>query len=61
MKRVALIILSKLIVSVSPALWRMRSVKAFYLHQYLGRILIRWHHKYKLNVLKDHEYILFKE
>lgn len=57
MKRFILILLSKAILGVSPILWNLRHKWAFHIHQHLGVIVVRWHHKYKLNVIKDAKFI----
>lgn len=57
MKKLVLIVLSKVILGISPVLWNLRHKWAFHLHQRLGVIVIRWHHKYNLDVIKDHEFI----
>ena len=60
MKRLLLLIIGKLILKISPFLWNLRSKWSFKLHQYLGRLVIRWHHVYKLPLLRDHEFIVTK-
>jgi hypothetical protein len=57
MKKLVLIALSKVILGISPVLWNIRYKWSFHLHQRLGGIVIRWHHKYKLDVIKDHKFI----
>lgn len=57
MKKLVLILLSKVILGISPVLWSLRNKWAFHLHQRLGVIVIDWHHKYNLDVIKDHEFI----
>jgi hypothetical protein len=55
MKRQLLFVIGKLILKISPFLWSLRSKWSFRLHQYLGWLVIRWHHAYKLPLLGDHE------
>lgn len=50
MKRFLLQILGKLIIVISPILWKCPGKFAFKLHQKLGDIIINWHHRYKLNL-----------
>ena len=51
MRRITLFILGKIILLVSPLLWRTRYRWAFRLHQWLGHKVIGWHHRYKINIL----------
>jgi len=46
-----LIIAAKIILAISPVLWKTHNRLAFKLHQRLGRWVIRQHHKHNLNVL----------
>jgi hypothetical protein len=61
MKRFILIVISKLVLFISPALWNIRRRWAFHLHQRLGSMIIRWHHVYKLDVIKDHRHLTSKK
>lgn len=51
MKRVILKIISRIIVRISPILWNIPYKWAFLLHQYLGRLVVYWHHAYNLGIL----------
>jgi hypothetical protein len=51
MKKITLLILGKVIIWISPLLWKSRFRWAFHLHQWLGRKVINWHHKYKIDIL----------
>ena len=57
MKRFILIVISKIVLFVSPTLWNTRYRWAFHLHQRLGSMIIRWHHVHKLYVIKDHKHL----
>jgi hypothetical protein len=46
-----LIAIAKLILAISPILWRIPSRFSFELHQRLGAWVISKHHQYDLNVL----------
>jgi hypothetical protein len=59
MIRFILIKYCKFLLYISPFLWRMRGKHSFALHQKIGRIVIRLHHKYKLNLWDDKEEVFF--
>jgi len=52
MKKILLILASKVILWTSPVLWNVPFEWAFKLHQRLGNLVTKWHHNNKLNILK---------
>ena len=61
MKRFILIVISKVVLFISPILWNTRRRWAFHLHQRLGSMIIRWHHVHKLDVIKDPKHLTTRE